>query len=373
MYRVIRGKQNKKKPLNPIGMVLFVTGCNIARMNNLRWLHITGTPPRLVNNAWSNENEPSEDDDVDVKEMRLLVRAYSEAATRRWFEVISRSIAGINYVKYLRGHFKSVISRHILAFCSRSDASHLVLYDLPYDKELWKGFFSSLNSQSTLRVLDFTNMKLTSEQLTFSEMLFAGLKLDRLDYSFNNIDLTVASRGVFNSLMPRMLCSVYNISDNPLGDCKLSADLFVELCLKAEAVKVCMNRCKLGDYFLSSVVKALSRSNPYQGIIKLEVLELEGNSFSSGSLHEFVSYVSEFFPTLATIRLHGSVTTSSVTESTFNGHQILTLDAFSPTEPRHGKFTRIKYLQKPKRTTRDTINKLLEGGVSQALSLRYSR
>ncbi|EDO08663.1 hypothetical protein BBOV_III011110 [Babesia bovis T2Bo] len=373
MYTLSKKKKSKGKPQpGSIAFIVFVTSCSIAHMNDLRWLHVIGNKPRLVNATWYKKNKDEIPNDTESNhEVRMLVRAYSDAATKRWFEVISRTIAGIVYVKHLRKHYGCFISKHILSFCSRYDASHLVLYDLPYDKELWIKFFASLNSQSMLRVMDFCNKKLTAQQLTFDQYLFAGLNLDRLDFSFNEINLTDASPLVFNALLPLVVCSVYNISDNPLGDCRMSADLFINVCLKGKAVKVCMNRCQLGDRFLKAVINAIHEPKESKSIPHLEILELEGNNFSNKILQDFVTVANEFFPSLVTIRIHGSIATPGLTEEQLNEHNIFTMDPCSNTEPAHGSFTRIKHVKKEKRTTREVINKLLELGVEEAIAKRY--
>ncbi|ORM41540.1 uncharacterized protein BXIN_2671 [Babesia sp. Xinjiang] len=353
-------------------LIVFVNTCNIARMSGMRWLHIIGTAPKLTLLSWLlGGNKSDTDKTSESNEIRLLVRAYSDAATRRWFEIISRSIAGIFYVKHMRKNLDIPTSRHILSFCSRSDASHLVLHDMPYDRELWTGFFSNLNSQSTLRILDFSNMKLTAEQLTFPEMLFGGLKLDRLDFSFNKIDLQSATRDVFNALIPPITCKVYDVSDNPLGDYALSADLFVEACSRAGAVKVCFNRCMLGNKFLESVTKLLSENTSLPPKLHLEVVELEGNSFDVSKLQEFVKTATNFFPSLATVRLHGSVASPELTKSLLKAHQILTVEQFSANEPRYGSFTRINYVKKPKRTTKESVSKFIEAGMPGGFEGRY--
>ncbi|CDR93749.1 hypothetical protein, conserved [Babesia bigemina] len=343
----------------------FLAGCDIVLMNNLRWLQLKLNTPKGVT-LWRKcefnlDIDDNTNDDINRKEdRRILVRAYTDASTRRWFELLNRHMSGVYYVRYVRKHPKVSLSRHILSFCRRPDASHLVLYDLPYDRTLWASFFRGINSMSCLRVLDFSNKKLTAENMDYPELLYGDLKLDRLDFSFNRLDLRKAERTVFNGILPPLTVAVYNVSYNPLGDCDLSADLFVSACVRANAVKLCFNYCSLGDRFLDSVVKLLENIRVPDEDSRLEVVELEGNRFSSHCLQAFVEQMLLSLPSMDVIRLHGSVTANELPDSIFNDKDLMTLERFSPTEPRFGSFIRKTYLRKPKRTTRESVARLVK-------------
>ncbi|GIX63425.1 uncharacterized protein BcabD6B2_28600 [Babesia caballi] len=334
--------------------VLFLSSCEIALMNNLRWLQLKGTAPRAARGVAAGAGITR------AGERSLLVRAYSDGATRRWFELINRTLAGMRYVEYLRKHPGTVISKHILSFCRRPDASHLVLYELPYDREMWPRFFRCLNSQLAIKVMDFSNMRLTAEQLEFPRLLFGGLELDRLDFSFNHLALGAAGGDVFNGLLPPLKCALYNVSDNPLGDCARSAELFVAACTRAEARKVCFNRCGLGDCFLEQVLSGLSRGEESSGALRLQVVELEGNCFSSGRLQEFLGGMTAAFPSLEALRLHGSVDSPELSELRLAEHSVVSVEPCSATEPPFGGFVRKKLVQKPKRTTRESVERLVQ-------------
>ncbi|KAK1937584.1 hypothetical protein X943_003097 [Babesia divergens] len=341
-------KSRGNKPRRPqIAQILFVTSCAIVLMNDLRWLKVKGHPPRSAHLANS-------------KTRTVLIRAYTDNSTRRWFEIINRTIGGIHYVEYLKGHPDVTPSKHILSFCRTPDAPYLVLYDIPYDRELWVAFLRCLNSQSVLRVVDFSNMKLTEDNLTFPALLFGGVTLDRLDFSFNNVNLRNATATIFNALLPPLTCHTYNISHNPLGDCKLSSVLFVDVCLKAEAVKICFNHCDLGDEFLSHTLALLSQINHGSDKPRLELVELEGNHFSVELLCDFVDTLTETFPSVMSVRLYASVTAPELTEDMIYRHKMSLLDSYSSPEPLFGHFIRKKYVQKPKRTTRESVERLFQ-------------
>ncbi|GBE61095.1 hypothetical protein, conserved [Babesia ovata] len=360
-----KGARGSKAPSKPA--IYYVAGCDIALMNNLRWLQLKLNTPRAISlwrksdlNGDTKDDNGANDDSNKRGGRRILVRAYTDASTRRWFELMNRHMAGTHYVRYVRKHPKAVLSRHILSFCRRPDASHLVLYDLPYDRTLWSAFFRGINSLSCVRVLDFSNKKLTVENMDYPDLLYGDLHLHRLDFSFNRLDLRNAERTVFNGILPPVSVEVYNVSYNPLGDCDLSADLFVSACVRANAVKVCFNYCSLSDRFLDTVVKLLENIRVPEDDSRLEVVELEGNSFTSHHLQAFVEQMLLSLPSLDAIRLHGSVTSNELPDSIFNDKDLMTFERFSPTEPQFGRFIRKTYVLKPKKTTRESVAQLLK-------------
>ncbi|KAK1444010.1 hypothetical protein BgAZ_208860 [Babesia gibsoni] len=338
-------KSNINKPKR--GKFLYITSCNIAMMNNLRWLQLKGTVPASL--ATTKQETKC-----------FLVRAYSDKATRRWFEVINRTLAGVEYVKYLKKHKDVQPSRFIISFCRFPDISQLVLYDLEYDRDLWVEFFRCINSQSSLTVVDFSNKKLTAEQLTFPEFLFGGIMLECLSFAFNNVSLMGATEEVFNGIIPPLTCQTYNISHNPLGDCELSAKLFVRACTSAYAVKACFNNCKLGDTFLSKAIELFNDGDYEEGGYPLETVELESNSFSAVLLDEFVSVITAKFPSLISIRLYNSVESANLTPELLQEATVSLEDSFVVKEPAFGHFRHLKHMKKKKRTTRESVAMRLE-------------
>ncbi|KAK2195265.1 hypothetical protein BdWA1_002938 [Babesia duncani] len=316
--------------------VIFLNHCEIILREGKRWLLLKGKRPK---------NAPARV----ARNYSILLRGYTDACTRRWFELISRTLAGMVYTEYLQQNQTAPTSRQILSFCMIPDTTDLIMYKFPKSNSLMMKFFQRLNSQRNIRKVIFTNMDLNHSMLSFEDPLVTDLSLDLLDFSFNEIELLEAHNHIFNGLAPKVRVLTYNISNNPLGDCSWSGRLFLMCVFDLQCRKVCFNHCRLGARFLEHVTANLEDGLEHWNYASLELVELEHNSFPRAELEKFVQMLDLKFPNLASIRLHAS----SNMDEDFNN--LISMDHYGTEEPTFGTFVRKIHIKKPKKTTRESV------------------
>ncbi|AFZ78923.1 hypothetical protein BEWA_017640 [Theileria equi strain WA] len=326
--------------------ILFVKSCSIIIKSGKDWLLIRGFKPKhLVK--------------TEGYEIKILLRGYTNESTRRWYEIMSRSVAGIMYVDHLLQSRVTIPSKYILSFCSRIDTKELIMNGFPLERKLMYRFLNLLSKQQTLKALNFTNMGLDARSMSLESPPFKNLNLEKLDWSFNSINLEDVAYNFLNILTGANTCEKFIISHNPLGDNYNSAILFSYCCFKLKASKLSFNHCQLGDTFLSKLVELIDSEDKTREFEHLKVVELEGNYFTLEVIHDVTTLIIENFPNIENIRLYASISDAEYVESFVEYGDIVSFDRVGPIEPSIGNFKRVGHIKKGKRTTLNTVTQFV--------------
>ncbi|XP_952681.1 uncharacterized protein TA11705 [Theileria annulata] len=359
-------------------------GCFGAKMDHSSDVYFEYRAPYLVWYDWTPNNRRfslytrrysdeqttrlSEDKVMFVKNVKAVERAGTEwlmiegkapenfKYQSKLLKFYVRGVCGVQYTDYLVHHSNLIPSKYILSFCSKIDTPVLVMNEFPLERKFLMRFLSQLSTQSTLKVLNFSNMGLDSNKLSFEFPVLRDLVLEKLDYSFNTITLDDMNQWLLNALVPKVTVQYYNISNNPLGDSVNTTKFFLKvLSLKPEHIS--LNDCKLSNVFVNELSTELVRTK--LKLNSLQIIEFEANSFNLQDMKKLIEVMSECFPRLTELRLSGSLDP----EGASNLSQLFPICSFervSPSEPEVGAFTRVSHVKKEKRTTRKFFHSIAQ-------------
>ncbi|BAM39745.1 conserved hypothetical protein [Theileria orientalis strain Shintoku] len=291
------------------------------------------------------------------KDTKIVVKGYTDATTKRWYEIIRRWVAGVLYVDYLQNHPATTACRHILSFCSRVDTPELVMNGFPAERKFLMRFLSYMSEQTSLRALNFSNMSLDSTKIQFECSVLKDLSLRKIDWSFNSIALDdddgeKENLWLLNALLPKVTADHYDISHNPLGDRVSSSKMFFRI-LNLKPERISLNYCGLSFVFLRKLTAALSKVE--QTFESLRIVELEGNNFEYEDTVKFIEILVAKFPNVVDLRLFDSIPQDRVQELV-EFSPICNFERASKIKPEVGEFTVSKRVKKSKNTTRQTIS-----------------
>ncbi|UKJ90073.2 hypothetical protein MACJ_001001 [Theileria orientalis] len=291
------------------------------------------------------------------KDMKIVVKGYTDATTNRWYEIMRRWVAGVVYADYLQNRPETVACKHILSFCARVDTPELIMNGFPAERKFLMRFLSYISEQTSLRVLNFSNMSLDATKIQFERCILKDLRLSKIDWSFNSITLDddegeKANVWLMNALIPKVTVDHYDISHNPLGDKVSSSKMFFRiLTLKPE--RISFNYCDLSMIFLKKLTAALSKVE--QTFESVKIVELEGNSFEFEDTVNFVEALVAKFPNVVELRLFDSIPEDKI-QDLIDFNRICNFRRASKIEPEVGEFTVSKRVKKIKNTTGQTFS-----------------
>ncbi|UKK02383.2 hypothetical protein MACK_001742 [Theileria orientalis] len=291
------------------------------------------------------------------KDMKIVLKGYTDATTKRWYEIIRRWVAGILYVDYLQSHPATIACKHILSFCSRVDTPELIMNGFPAERKFLMRFLSYVSEQTSLRVLNFSNMSLDSTKLQFERCVMRDLSLHKIDWSFNSItfdddDGEKENLWLLNALLPKVTVDHYDISHNPLGD-RVSSSKFFFRTLNMKPERLSLNYCGLSTVFLRKLTAALSKVE--RTFESLRIVELEGNNFEYEDTVKFVEVLVARFPNVVDLRLFESIP-GDRTQDLIDFNPICNFERASKFKPEVGDFTVSKRVKKSKNTTRQMFS-----------------